>query len=172
MTQFLDEMEECVPALRRYARALTGNADQADDLVQDCLERALQKRRLWRPTGPLRAWLFKMLINIYRNDLRRNRRRPQTVPYDPYENGGFEPATPARQIHALALSDTVRALDRLPDEQREALVLVALDGTSYADAADILGVPQGTLMSRLGRARAALRELTGAEQPPRLRTVK
>jgi RNA polymerase sigma-70 factor (ECF subfamily) len=117
MTQFLDEMEECVPALRRYARALTGNADRADDLVQDCLERALQKRGLWRPTGPVRAWLFRMMINIYRNDLRRTRRRPETVPFD---TGGFEPSTPQGQLHAVELNETARAIEHLPNDQREA----------------------------------------------------
>ena len=71
MSAFLDEIETHVPALRRYARALTHDVDSADDLVQDCLERAIRKRGLWRPTGPLRAWLFRILLNVHRNDLRR-----------------------------------------------------------------------------------------------------
>ncbi len=80
MSQFLDRIEECVPPLRRYARALTHNSDLADDLVQDCLERAIRKSGLWRPTGSLQAWLFKMLLNIYRNDLRQRRRAPESMP--------------------------------------------------------------------------------------------
>jgi RNA polymerase sigma-70 factor (ECF subfamily) len=169
VSDFLDEIEAAVPALRRYARALTRNADRADDLVQDCLERALRKRSLWRPTGPLRAWLFRMLLNIYRNDARSLRRRGTSVPLDDMP---FEPSTPAPQPGYIALAELGRALDQLPLEQREALLLVVLEGASYAEAADILGIPAGTLMSRLGRARAALRTLTGNADEPRLRTVK
>lgn len=169
MSDFLDEIEAAVPALRRYARALTRDADRADDLVQDCLERAIRKRSLWQPTGPLRAWLFRMLLNIYRNDLRSRRRRGDHLPI---EDMPAEPAAPAPQPGHLALAEVSRALDRLSDDQREALLLVVVDGASYADAAGILGIPTGTLMSRLGRARAALRTLTGSGEEPRLRTVK
>ena len=169
MSDFLDEIEAAVPALRRYARALTRNPDRADDLVQDCLERAVRKRALWRPTGPLQAWLFRMLLNIYRNDLRSRRRRGDHVPLDQMPT---EPSTPAAQPGRLALAEVDRALGRLPDDQREALLLVAVEGQSYADAASILDIPIGTLMSRLGRARAALRALTGTADEPRLRTVK
>jgi RNA polymerase sigma-70 factor (ECF subfamily) len=167
--QFLDEIEGSVPALRRYARALTRDADRADDLVQDCLERAIRKRSLWSPTGPLRSWLFKMLLNIYRNDLRKNRRRGYQVPLDDLV---VEPAVPAPQPGRIALAEMARAVDSLPVEQREALLLVVLEGASYSEAAGILGIPAGTLMSRLGRARAALRTMTGVTDEPRLRTVK
>jgi RNA polymerase sigma-70 factor (ECF subfamily) len=167
--QFLDEIETNVPALRRYARALTRDADRADDLVQDCIERAIRKRGLWSPTGPLRAWLFKILLNIYRNDLRKNRRRGNQVPLDDLM---VEPAVPAPQPGRLALAEMARAVDSLPTEQREALLLVVLEGASYSEAAGILGIPAGTLMSRLGRARAALRTKTGVTDEPRLRTVK
>jgi len=169
LSAFLDEIEACVPALRRYARALTRNADRADDLVQDCLERAIRKRRLWLPTGPLRSWLFKMLLNLYRNDTRRDRRRGDHVPLDAMP---FEPSTPAPQPGRIALAEMARAIDVLPQEQREALLLVVLEGMSYSDAARILGIPDGTLMSRLSRARAALRGMTGFHEEPRLRTVK
>jgi len=169
LSDFLDEVEAAVPALRRYARALTRDVDRADDLVQDTLERAIRKRALWRPTGPLQAWLFRMLLNIYRNDLRGQRRRGDHLALDAM---GIEPSTPAAQPGHLALAEVGRALGQLPDEQREALLLVVIEGTSYADAAGILGIPAGTLMSRLGRARAALRGLTGAGDEPRLRTVK
>ncbi|MGN6549948.1 MAG: sigma-70 family RNA polymerase sigma factor [Pararhizobium sp.] len=170
MSRFLDEIEECVPALRRYARALTHDADRADDLVQDCLERALRKRALWRPTGPLKAWLFRMLLNIYRNELRYRRRSGIAVGLDGI-SPRQEPFTGSAAPGRLALAETARAMQTLPEDQRAALLLVALEGMSYAEAADILGIPIGTLMSRLGRARAELRRLTETE-PPRLRTVK
>ncbi len=169
MSDFLDEIEAAVPALRRYARALTRDADRADDLVQDTLERAIRKQGLWRPTGPLRGWLFRMLLNIYRNDLRSHRRHGESLPLDDMT---FEPSTPAPQPGYIALAEVGRALDRLPAEQREALLLVVVEGASYTDAAEILGIPAGTLMSRLGRARAALRTLTGNTEEPRRRTVK
>jgi RNA polymerase sigma-70 factor (ECF subfamily) len=166
---FLDEIETCVPALRRYARALTRNVDRADDLVQDCLERAIRKRGLFRPTGPLQAWLFRILVNLWRNSLRSERRRGEHVAYDALV---IEPSIPAPQHGRLALGDMNRALDRLPDDQRETLLLVVLEGVSYEEAASILGIPIGTVMSRLSRARAALRALTGTGDEPRLRTVK
>ena len=168
MTEFLDEVEACVPALRRYARALTRSADLADDLVQDCLERAISRRGLFRPTGPVRAWLFTILLNLHRNDLRARHRQGAMMPLDTIA----EPATAAPQPGHLALAEMARAIETLPTEQKEALLLIALEGLSYAEAAAILGVPLGTLMSRLGRARAALRLLTGTPAEPHLRTVK
>ena len=169
MSEFLDEIEECVPPLRRYARSLTRNAEHADDLVQDCLERAIRKQALWRPSAPLRAWLFRLMLNIYRNDLRDRRRRPVTQPLDRFADVSHSPAA---QPGRIALAETARALEQLPDEQRTALLLVVLEGFSYAEAAAALGIPLGTLMSRLGRARAALRQLTDGRGEPRLRTVK
>ena len=168
MSALLDEIEGCVPALRRFARALTHDADLADDLVQDSLERAIRKRDLWRPTGSLRAWLFRILVNVYRNDLRARRRIPAGLPLDARLS---EPSVPAPQHARLALAETARAMQALPSEQREALLLVAVEGMSYAEAAAVLDIPAGTLMSRLARGRAALRRAT-EEGPPRLRTVK
>ena len=169
MQEFLDEIELCVPALRRYARALTRNPDRADDLVQDCIERAIRKQALWKPTGPLKAWLFRILLNLYRNELRTSRRRGDHVPV---ETLLVEPAVAPSQPGRIALSEMARAIDTLAAEQREALLLVVLEGMSYAEAAEAIGIPIGTLMSRLGRARAALRTLTGSGDEPRLRTVK
>jgi len=168
MSRFLDQVEECVPALRRYARALTHNPDLADDLVQDCLERSIRKSSLWRPTGPLQAWLFKMLLNIYRNDLRQRRRAPENLPIASLP---VEPQVQSASPGRLAFVETVRAMQALPTEQREALLLIAVEGMSYAEAAEVLGIPIGTLMSRLGRARAALRSLTD-DGGSKLRTVK
>ena len=168
MDQFLDQVEACVPALRRYARALTRNIDLADDLVQDYLERAIAKRGLFRPTGPVRAWLFTILLNLYRNGLRSSHRRGEQVDIDTVP----EFSTPAPQPGHIALAEMARAIETLPLEQKEALLLVALEGLPYQEAADILQVPIGTLMSRLGRARSALRVLTGTPAEPHLRTVK
>jgi RNA polymerase sigma-70 factor (ECF subfamily) len=169
LQKFLDEIEECVPALRRYARALTRNADRADDLVQDCLERAIRKQSLWQPTGSLRSWLFRILLNLYRNELRTAQRRGAHVPV---ETLLVEPSVAPTQPGRIALAEMASAIDALALEQREALLLVVLDGMSYADAANSIGIPIGTLMSRLGRARAALRTMTGSGDEPRLRTVK
>lgn len=169
MQQFLDEIEESVPALRRYARALTRNADRADDLVQDCLERAIRKQALWKPTGSLKGWLFRILLNLYRNELRTSRRRGEHVPV---ETLLVEPSVAPAQPGRIALAEMAKAIDTLGAEQREALLLVVLEGMSYGEAADVIGVPIGTLMSRLGRARAALRAATGSADEPRLRTVK
>ena len=169
MSEFLDQIEACVPALRRYAQALTRDADVADDLVQDCLERALRRRGLFRPIGPIRAWLFTILLNLYRNRLRTSRRQGEVVPFDDMP---VEPAVPPGQPGHIALAEMARAIDALPTEQKEALLLIALEGLSYGEAAGILGIPLGTLMSRLGRARAALRLATGTSTEPHLRTVK
>ena len=168
MDDFLDQVEACVPALRRYARALTRNVDLADDLVQDCLERAIARRGLFRPRGPVRAWLFTILLNLHRNALRAAGRRAETVHLDSVA----EPAVPAPQPGHIALAEMARAIDILPLEQKEALLLIALEGLPYGEAADILKIPLGTLMSRLGRARAALRLATGTPAEPHLRTVK
>lgn len=168
MTASLEEIEICVPALRRYARALTHDPDLADDLVQDCVERAIRKRALFRPDGPVRPWLFRILLNLYRNELRRRKRRGEHVEIDPE---GADSAVPGNQQSRLELAETARALQRLPAEQRETLLLIALEGMSYAEAAEILDIPVGTVMSRLSRARQGLRAFTGAPER-RLRRVK
>lgn len=168
MTQFLDEIEGHIPSLRRYARALTSNADTADDLVQDCLERAIRKKNLWRPTGALKSWLFKMLLNIHRNNIRRSR----FTNHAPIDDLLVEPSIAASQPDRLALNEVASAMQKLPADQHEALLLVVLEGMSYTEAAKALQIPPGTLMSRLGRARAALRQMTGDAETPRLRTVK
>lgn len=167
MTAFLDEIEACIPALRRYARALSHDRDIADDLVQDCLERAVRKRSLFRPVGPVRPWLFRILLNLYRNDRRRIQRQG---PHVPMQDETDRPAAAGNQVSRLELAEVARALQRLPDEQREALMLVALEGMSYEEASSILDIPIGTVMSRISRARQALRSATDAA-PPRLRSV-
>ncbi|MCT7666086.1 sigma-70 family RNA polymerase sigma factor [Shinella kummerowiae] len=169
MSQLMDEIEECVPALRRYARALTHDPDRADDLVQDSLERAIRKRGLWRPSGSVRSWMFRILLNVYRNDLRRQRRSP--VPLSLETIPGSDPAGLDVQPGRLALAETARAMQALPLEQREVLLLVAVEEMKYSEAAAILSIPIGTLMSRLARARSTLRDLTQTGTP-KLRSVK
>ena len=164
---FLDEVEAAIPALRRYAHGLVRDRDAADDLVQDCLERALSRRGLWRGDGPLRAWLFRILLNCFRDDRRRQANRPRLASIDSVA----EPGRAGGQEAHVTLGDIHDAIGRLPDDQRAALLLVALEGLSLGEAAAVLGVPQGTLASRLGRARAALRQMTGRnpDRPDRLK---
>lgn len=156
---FLDEIEACLPSLRRYAFALLRNRDAADDLVQDTLERALSRRHLWRGDGPLRAWLFRILLNRFRDDRRRDRTALSVVGamIDPPVSGGQDERLDLREVH--------EAMGRLPPDQRAALLLVGLEGMSLAEAARILELPEGTLASRLGRARAELRAMTGRSGP-------
>ena len=161
MPDFLDEMTKSVPALRRYANALTHNRDTADDLVQDCLERAIRKQALWRPDGPLRPWLYRVLINVWRNNLRSRSRRPAQVPIDDVTDQLF---VPAAQTGRVALAEMARAIEKLSAEHREALLLVVVEGLSYAEAAQVLEIPLGTLMSRLGRARSSLARMTQEDQ--------
>ncbi len=156
MPEFRNQLQECLPDLWRYSYALTHDRNMADDLVQDCAERALRKRDLWKQTGALKPWLMKMLLNLYRNQLRTRSRRPQLVAMDDMHH---DPAAPDALDQKLALSQTARAMQKLPEDQREALLLVVLGGVSYKQAAEALNLPLGTLMSRLGRARAKLREL-------------
>ncbi|OLP44945.1 sigma-70 family RNA polymerase sigma factor [Rhizobium oryziradicis] len=168
MPDFLDEMTKSVPALRRYANALTHNRDTADDLVQDCLERAIRKQALWRPDGPLRPWLYRVLINVWRNNLRSRSRRPAQVHIDDVADQLF---VPAAQPGRVALAEMARAIEKLSAEHREALLLVVVEGLSYAEAAQVLEIPLGTLMSRLGRARSSLARMTQEDQP-NLKVIK
>ncbi|CAM5345051.1 sigma factor-like helix-turn-helix DNA-binding protein [Frigidibacter albus] len=156
---FLDEIEAMIPALRRYARALVQDRTTADDLVQDCLERALQQRESWRGTGSLRGWVFRILLNLHRD----GRRRASHL--GPVPDGLPEPSRPGGQEGHLALREVQAALARLPEDQRRALLLVAVEGLTLTEAAAALDIPEGTLVSRLGRARAALRDMTGRETP-------
>ena len=149
-----------VPALRRYARVLTGDAWAADDLVQDTLERACRKWLLWRTGSDLRAWLFTLMHHLYLNQ-RRGAPALHTVDIDTLHDGLQAP--PASHDDAL---DLERCLQRLPAEQRAVLLLVALEDMPYTDAARVLQVPVGTVMSRLSRARARLRELMETTQAP------
>ena len=153
---------EHIPSLRRYARALTGDAWAADDLVQDTLERACSKWRLWLVGSNLRAWLFTLMHNLYANQVRRATRQSRSGREVDIDGLADELAAPPDSPD-LAL-DLQRCLMRLPPEQRAVLLLVALEDLSYAAVAEVLRIPIGSVMSRLSRARARLRELM--EAPP------
>jgi RNA polymerase sigma-70 factor, ECF subfamily len=156
-------IEAEIPYLRRYARALTGGADAADDLVQDSLERAIARFGQFRAGTNLRAWLFTILHNMRCDQHRRVVRRPLEIPI---EDTPHHACTRASQADALHLSDFRRAFGRLSEAHREVLALVGLEGLDYQQAARILGVEVGTVKSRVFRARESLRrEQLMLEQP-------
>ena len=157
-----------VPRLRRYARALAGNRDDADDLVQDTLERAWAKSVLWRGVADMRAWLFGIMHNLHVDGIRRP--KLATVLMD---DDTPDVAVAPTQGERLAVLDLQGALDLLPVEQKEIVLLIALEDMSYADVAATLGIPIGTVMSRLSRGRERLRALMeGRDEPVRLKVVK
>lgn len=130
--------------------------DRSDDLVQDCLVRAMSRWHLWRQPGNLRAWLFTILHNIYVNDVEKAAARPNVIELHEYLPGI---SVPPEQGDGLALREVAQAVQRLPEEQKQILLLVGLEGFSYEETAQITGVPLGTVMSRLSRARRKLREM-------------
>jgi len=149
-----------LPSLRRYARALTGNSWAADDLVQDTLERACTKWQLWVAGTDLRAWLFTLMHNLYMSQRRAARVALNSVSIDELESELQAPS--ANSDDPMDIS---RCLQRLPADQRAVLLLVALEDMSYKEAAKVLAIPIGTVMSRLSRARSRLRELMEAGRP-------
>ncbi len=164
------ELAGHIPHLRRYARALGRDTLGADDLVQDCLERALSRLHLFRPGTNLRTWLFTILHNLHVNDLRRRARRLDDIPLE--EGIEARAASPDKPSGGLAVRDLSRALDQLADEQREVILLIGLEEMSYKEASEVLGVPIGTIMSRLSRGRERLRTLMEGGDAPVLRRVK
>ncbi|KMO39638.1 RNA polymerase sigma factor [Methylobacterium variabile] len=176
-----DVLDLLVP-LRRYARSLTRDSAQADDLVHDTLVRALERQGTLRPGTNLRTWLMTVLHNAFIDD---QRRRKVEARYADALGQMVDEATPPAQEGHVRLAQVREAFHRLPAEQREALHLVTIEGLAYQEAADVLGIPIGTLMSRLGRARAALRNIESGGAPrlpapeetptrpgPRLRVVE
>ena len=163
MGEIYRSIEAEIPRLRRYARALARDVATADDLVQDCLARALGKLHLWQEGTDLRAWLFTILHNQYVNQVRRAVREGAAV--------GLSETEPMltrapHQGKSLELRDLERAIAKLPEEQRAVILLVGLEGMRYEEVADVLGVPVGTVRSRLSRGREALRrqmDLRGGE---------
>ena len=155
-----------IPRLRRYARALTGRSDMADDLVQDTLERGLEKWRFWQRERDLRPWLFSIMHNLHVDTQRRQGR----IDYQADENLP-EVLQRANQDDALELRDLDRALARMSVEQREVLLLVGLEELSYGEIAKVLNVPLGTVMSRLSRARSRLKSMLAGESVPQLKVI-
>ena len=153
-----------IPNLRRYARALIGDREGADDLVQDTLERAVRKFHLWRP-GDLRAWLFSIMHNVFVNQL-----KARKVAYEIEIDDSI--AAPQSSVTSTDLMDLDRALAALSPDQREVVLLVALEDMTYAEVARALGVPIGTVMSRLSRAREKLRTLMSGQPATKLKLVK
>jgi RNA polymerase sigma-70 factor (ECF subfamily) len=155
-----------IPRLRRYARALVGDRAAADDLVQDTLERAWSKLHLYRHGTDLRAWLFTVMHNVHVNRVRAAR------PTDPLDDEMPELAQRATQGDGLLVRDLERGIAALPVAQREVLLLVALEDLSYAETARVLGIPIGTVMSRLARAREKLRALMNGKGGTKLQIVR
>jgi RNA polymerase sigma-70 factor (ECF subfamily) len=162
-----ERLVELIPRLRRYARALVGDRASADDLVQDTLERAWAKLHLYRHGTDLRAWLFTVMHNVHVNKVRATRGT------DTLEDELPELAQRASQGDALLVRDLDRAIAQLPTEQRAVLLLVTLEEMSYEEVARALGIPIGTVMSRLSRAREKLRlMMLGQGAAAKLKVVK
>jgi RNA polymerase sigma-70 factor (ECF subfamily) len=162
LSEFRQRIEATIPALRRYARALTRDAETADEIVQDTLVRALRSEHLFHG-GNVRAWLYTILTNLNRNRLRSISRRPVLAPIKDGDAATAGADTGSRDI--------ARALEGLAEEQRTALLLVVLEGLTYREVAEVQGVPIGTIMSRLARARLQIKAYLDGERPA-LRRVK
>jgi RNA polymerase sigma-70 factor (ECF subfamily) len=159
-----------VPHLRRFALSLLRHSDLADDLVQDCVSRALAKLDLFREGTNMRAWLFAILHNLYVQQLR-DRRREAGDHTAPTEDDIRHAAAPDQES-GLTVRDLSRALDALEDEHRQVILMIGVGELSYKQAAEVLGVPIGTVMSRLARGRARLRSVMAEQAKPTLRRVK
>ena len=159
MSDFGRELEILIPRLRRYARALIRDRHRADDLLQDCLVRALSKQHLFQPGTDLRAWLFTLLHNQHVNEIRRATPFGNPATIDELAPVPIE----GNAIPSLELKDLERAIAKLPIEQRQVILLVGLEGMSYDEVASILNVPVGTVRSRLSRGRDLLRYLMGMQ---------
>lgn len=168
------EMLAAIPRLRRYARVLTGDGSRADDLVQEALARAWEKRRLWQPGTDLRAWLFTIMHNVFVNQKASARREAAQVSLDADSELGrsaWQVPVPATQFARVELVELLQRVGRLPAEQRETLLLAVVEEMKYEEIAAALSVPVGTVMSRLSRAREKLRRMS-EEPPSALKRVK
>jgi RNA polymerase sigma-70 factor (ECF subfamily) len=162
----IEDLPAHVAGLRRYALALTGSGWEAEDLVQETLARAIAAAASFRKDGNLRGWLFSIMHNAFVSSVRAKRVVERELNDDLPEVG-----QPATQLERLEVRDVLSALARLPEGQRAALVLIALEDFSYREAARVLGVPLGTLMSRLARGRETLRRVMTEDKAPRLNLV-
>lgn len=162
----LSIIEPLIPAMRRYARALLRDPSAADDLVQDCLERAVGRWRQRRDDGNARSWIFSILHNLAMTRLHRASNHAGTLPIDEVK----DLAVPDAQEENLHYQDVLSALSQLPDEHRTLLLLIAVEDLSYAEAAKVLDIPIGTVMSRLSRARERLHKVLAHEPYRNART--
>ena len=164
---FSDDILTEIPRLRRYAYVLLRDQVSADDLVQDCLERALSRQNLFQPGTNLRAWLFTIMHNVHVNAVIKARRAPSAGAADDIAES-YRSAVAPSQGDRLMLRDMERALGTLSEDQRSVVLLVGLEGLTYAETAAALEVPVGTVMSRLARGRSRLRSLMNGEDedPP------
>ena len=170
MKKFETLLVEEIPALRRYARALCGDVVEADDLVQECLLRAVGRRRLWISHQGMRPWLFTMMHNIFVNALRRKTRSRIVGMSERLQDSLVAEEDPEE---LCTMSDFETALQKLSPDHREVLLLVGVEQMSYRKVSRITGVPVGTVMSRLSRARSYLRDaLEGDIQIARIKRVK
>jgi RNA polymerase sigma-70 factor, ECF subfamily len=162
-----------LPRLRRYARVLTGDLHRADDLVQDTLARAWEKRRLWQTGSDLRAWLFTIMHNVHANQhsVRRREQAESSLDADHGPVAGWEIPVRAAHDDRVELAEVLLLIARLPNDQREVLVLAAVEELRYDEIARVQGVPIGTVMSRLNRAREKLRRMS-ADRPAALKVVR
>jgi RNA polymerase sigma-70 factor (ECF subfamily) len=162
----VEQLQEHLISLQRYAFVLTRSREEAEDLVQESLAKAIASAAQWRPGTDLRAWLFRIMHNTHVSAMRRRQVRRTAEPDLEVLADRAASDGGAR----LEAAEVVAALGRLPDAQRQAIVLIALEDITYGEAAERLGVPVGTFMSRLSRGRDALRRMLG-EHRPRLRLV-
>ena len=175
MNDMAQLIEPLIPALRRYARALLRDRAAADDLVQDGLERAIGRWHQRRADGSARSWLFAIVHNLAVNRMRQSSRRGPHLPLEAAD--GVSSGTPAQE-QGLQHRDLLRALQTLPEEQRSVVLLVSVEDLSYAEVAEVLKIPIGTVMSRLSRGRERLRlamegaTVAGTAGAPHLRRVK
>ena len=163
-------MEACIPALRRYAGALLRDRQEVDDLVHECLVRALDRLHTRRNDTEMRPWLFAIMHNLYVSRFRRKQTQGQPLSIDTIAGQGL--AVHPRQEERLWAQDVMRAVEHLPEDHRAVLLLVTVEDLSYAEVAQVLGIPIGTVMSRLARARERVRRDTEAELRPELKRVK
>jgi RNA polymerase sigma-70 factor (ECF subfamily) len=166
VSSFQAELVALLPRLRRFARALAGAPDQADDLVQEACERALRSQESFEPGTRFDSWMFRILRNLWLDSHRRRAARGGV--HETLDDAESIPGADGTGItlSRLELRDAERALLRLPQEQREALVLTCIEDLTYAEAAAVLGVPAGTVMSRAARGRLALARALGGERTP------
>jgi RNA polymerase sigma-70 factor (ECF subfamily) len=169
VSDFHNLVEREIPRLRRYARALTRSGDRADDLVQEVLIRAIAKAHLWQTGTDIRAWLFTIMHNQYVNLVRRAMREEASIDIEQMSSSLVATTDPTA---ACQMRELDRALTCLPNEQREVILLVGLEGLSYEAAAQVLSVPVGTVRSRLSRGRDALRRLLDMPEKADPNTVR